>query len=219
MMHVIKTVLIDDHTLIRNGIRQMLQETKGIQVIGEAGTGLEGVQLVREVRPDVALLDFKLPDISGLEVTNKLLRIEPDLKILVLSSVNYDLFPFRLLEAGAQGYLTKNTSKEELVKAIKTVYNGQKIISPDIASRLALAKIDHHDQAAFSALTNHEMEVMMMVIRGTLVKDIASKLHLSPKTIHSYRSRIFKILKVKNNVGLTLMAVRHGIIALEEIEH
>ncbi len=213
---MIKTILIEDHSLVRAGIRQMLKEVKGIQVVGEAGTGNEGVQLVRDLHPHVVILDFKLPDISGLEVTNKLLRIDPDIKILIVSSAINNLFPFRLLEAGAQGYLTKDTSKEELVRAIKAVSVGQRVISPEIASRLALAKVDHKSDAAFHDLSDREMEVMMMVIRGVLVKDIADKLHLSPKTVHSYRSRIFEKLNVKNDVALTLLAIRHGVIGLEE---
>lgn len=213
---MIKIILIDDHALVRQGIRHMLQDAKEIQIIGEAGTGTEAVQLVREVHPNVVLLDFKLPDISGLEVTTRLLRIDPSLKILVVSSAINDLFPFRLLEAGAQGYLTKDASRDELIRGIKAVNNGLRVISPEVASRLALAKIDVKSNHSFHELTDREMEVMMMVIRGDLVKDIAERLFLSPKTVHSYRSRIFEKLHVENDVALTLLAIREGLITLEE---
>ncbi len=213
---MIKIVLIEDHLLVRAGIRQMLKEVKGMQVVGEAATGLEGVQVVKDLCPEVVILDFKLPDISGLEVTHKLLRIQPDIKILIVTSAINDLFPFRLLEAGVQGYLTKGSSRDELIKAVKTVALGQRVISPEIASRLALAKIDYKTNSSFNSLSDREMEVMLMVIRGVSVRNIARKLHLSGKTIHSYRSRIFEKLNVKNDVALTLMAVQHGIIELEE---
>lgn len=213
---MIKTILIDDHELVRTGIREMLLDAKGIQIVGEGSTGIEGINLIRDLHPNVAVLDFRLPDITGLEVTSKMLRIDPDLKILIVTSATNDIVPFRLLDAGAQGYLTKDATKEELIRAIKAVNAGQRIISPEIASRLALSKINFKTNAAFNALSDRELEVMMMVIKGALVKDIAEKLYLSPKTVHSYRSRIFEKLNVKNDVALTLLALRHNIISLDE---
>lgn len=213
---MIRVILIDDHALVRQGIRHMLQDVKEIQIIGEGGSGIEAVQLVRELRPQVVILDFKLPDISGLEVTTRLIRIDPNLKILIVTSAINDLFPFRLLEAGAQGYLTKDSSKEELIRAIRLIMSGQRFISPEVASRLALAKIDVKIKASFYQLSDREMEVMMMVIRGDFVKDIADRLFLSPKTVHSYRSRIFEKLQVENDVTLTLLAIREGLITLDE---
>lgn len=213
---MISIVLIDDHTIVRHGIRQLLQDVKGIQIIGEAANGNDGVQLVRERHPELVVLDYKLPDITGLEVTGRLLRIDPNLKILVVTSAVNNLFPFRILEAGAHGYLTKDCTKDELVKAIKAVAAGQHVISPEIASRLALAKIDNKNSNSFHELTDREMEVLMMVIRGVMVNDIAVRLFLSPKTVHSYRSRIFEKLSVENDVALTLLAIREGLITLEE---
>ncbi len=214
---MITVILIDDHTIVRSGIRQMLEDVKGIRVIGEAGTGNEAVQLVRELHPQIVVLDFKLPDITGLEVTNRLLRLDSHLKILVVSSAINDSFPFRILEAGAHGYLIKNASKEELVRAIKSVCAGKRVISPSIASRLALAKIDESKSSStFNELSDREMEILMMVIRGVMVNEIAGRLFLSPKTIHSYRSRLFEKLKVENNVALTLLAIREGLITIDE---
>lgn len=212
---MITIILVDDHALVRQGLRYLFQNTE-IQIIGESGSGIEAIQLVRSLRPDVVLLDFRLPDISGLEVTTRLLRLEPDAKILILSSAIHDLFPFRLLEAGAQGYLTKDATKDELVQGIKKVYSGQHIISPEVASRLALAKIDLKKDSFFQSLSHREMEVMMMIIRGDLIKDISDRLFLSPKTVHSYRSRIFEKMGVENDVELTLLAIRKGIISMEE---
>ena len=213
---MIKVVLIDDHFLVRAGFRQMIEAEQTIQVIGEAGTGAEGIQLVRASKPDAVVLDVKLPDISGLEVTHKLLSHDPHLKILIVSALTNDLFPFRLLEAGALGYLTKNASQEELVRAIKTISNNQRYISPEIAQQLALAKLAPNAPGDFSDLSDRETEVMFMVIRGIEVKEIAKKLHLSSKTVHSYRSRIFEKLHVKNDTALTLLAIKNGIVTIEE---
>ena len=167
--------------------------------------------MARELHPNVVLLDFKLPDITGLEVIARLLRIDPHIKIIMLSSAINDLFPLRSLDAGARGYLTKNATKEELVRAIYAVAAGQKVISPLIASRLALAKIDDKIPASYSSLGNKEFEVMMMTIRGVPIKEIADRLHINHKTIHSYRCRIFEKLQVNNDVDLTLLAIREGL--------
>jgi two-component system invasion response regulator UvrY len=216
---LIKIILIDDHVLVRAGMREMLQEVKGISVIGDTGTGSEGVEMVRRLDPDLIILDLKLPDQPGLEVTQKILKIKPDIKILVVSSIVNDLFLFRLLEAGAQGYLTKDAKKEELIQAIKAVYSGQRVISPQLAKRLALAKTDYKKDNIFADISEREMEVMMMLIQGIPVKEMAEKLNISHKTVHSYRSRIFEKLNVKSDLAVTLLAIHHGLITLEEVAH
>jgi two-component system, NarL family, invasion response regulator UvrY len=213
---LIKSILIDDHALVRSGIREMLQEVRGISVVGDAGTGREGLDLVRRFNPDLVILDLKLPDQTGLEVTQKILRSNPDTKILIVSSVTNDLFLFRLLEAGAHGYITKEAKQEELVQAIKSVCAGQRVLSPQLAKRLALAKTDYKKDNIFAGISDREMEVMMMVIRGVPVKEMAEKLNISHKTIHSYRSRIFEKLNVKSDLAVTLLAINHGLIVLEE---
>jgi len=215
---MIKIVLIDDHFLVRTGFRQILEAEKGMQVVGEAGTGVEGVQVVRATKPDVVVLDIKLPDISGLEVTHKLLTHEPYPKILIVSAMVSHTFPYRLLEAGALGYLTKNASHEELVRAIKSICNNQRYIGPEIAQQMALAKLDVAAAGDFSILSDRETEVMMMVARGFEVKQIAEKLHLSSKTVHSYRSRIFEKLNVRNDTALTLLAIKNNLVSAEEAE-
>jgi len=194
----------------------MLQEVKGITVVGDSGTGKEGIELVRRLSPDLVILDLKLPDQSGLEVTQKILRINPDIRILIVSSVVNDLSLFRLLEAGAQGYLTKETKAEELIQAIKSISAGQRVISPQLAKRLALAKVDYKKDNLFADISEREMEVMMMVIRGISVKEMAEKLSISHKTVHSYRSRIFEKLNVKSDLAVTLLAIHHGLIVLED---
>lgn len=212
---MIKIILVDDHELVRKGVGHILNNTNGMQVIAEVGNGTDAIKQVRALDPDIVLLDLKLPDISGLEVTEKLLRYNPDIKIIVLSAVKNDLYPFRLLEAGARGYLTKQCSPDELVSAVKTVHAGQRMISPAIAHQLAIAKIEGKSDSKFGKLSNKEMEVMSMVVRGEPVNDIANQLNLSPKTVNSYRYRIFDKLDIQNDVELTLLAIQHGMIDID----
>lgn len=212
---MIKILLIDDHVLVRAGIREMLQEIKGLAVMGEAGTAREGIELTRRLNPDLIILDLKLPDQNGLEVTQKILRSHSEVKILVVSSIVNDLFLFRLLEAGAHGYITKEAKQEEFIQAIKSVMEGKTVISPQLAKRLALAKTDYKKNNIFADISEREMEVMMMVIRGIPVKEMAQRLNISHKTIHSYRNRIFEKLNVKTDLAVTLLAIHHGLIVLE----
>lgn len=215
---IIKVVLVDDHSIVREALKQTISNEKDIRILGEARNGQEGIQLVQNTRPHVVILDFILPDMTGLDVTKKLIQWDPDIKILILTAAINDLVPFRLLEAGAHGFLTKDTSSEELIHAIRQLHSGQRMISPEIASRLALTKVDYKS-GAFEVLSEREYEVMMLVIAGRQVKEIASILKVDPKTIHSYRSRIFEKLNVKNDMALTLLAMRHGIVAASDVKN
>jgi two-component system, NarL family, invasion response regulator UvrY len=186
----------------------MSQELKCL----EARSGEEAVRIARENRPNVVLMDIKMPGIGGLEATRNLLRIDQDMKILVVTVCDDDLFPAKLLQAGASGYLTKGASMEEMVQAIRAVYSGQRYISPVIAQQLAFKHITDKEESPFNALSERELQVMLMITHGCKPQEISEKLHLSPKTINSYRYRIFEKLGVKNDVALTLLAMRHGLV-------
>jgi two-component system, NarL family, invasion response regulator UvrY len=213
---MIDVMLVDDHDLIRSGISKMLKEISGINVVSEACTGEEAVQLARKHHPNVVLMDIKMPGIGGLEATRKLLRINSDVKILIVTVCNNDLYPTRLMQAGAAGYITKGASMNEMVQAIRAAHAGQRYISPEIASGLALQHIADKKQSPFECLSERELQVMLMVTVGMEVSVIAEKLCLSSKTINSYRYNIFDKLGTKNDVELTLMAIRHGLIESEE---
>lgn len=214
--HTIDVLIVDDHDLVRAGIKHMLSDADGIRVIGEASTGEAAVRMTRELSPDVVLMDVKMPGIGGLEATRKLLRILPNIKVLVVTVCDDDLFPSRLLQAGAVGYLTKGASMDEMLQAIRTVHAGQRYISPEIAKLLALKHlVDDHD-SPFDALSERELQVMLMITEGMKVQDIAEKLCLSPKTVNSYRYRIFEKLDVKNDVELTHLAIRYNILDMAD---
>ena len=214
---MINVLLVDDHDLVRAGIKKILDDVSGIKVIGEAATGEEAVKIARKSHPNVVLMDVKMPGIGGFEATRKLVRIDPDIKVLVLTICDNDLYPARLLQAGAAGYITKGASMDEMVRAIRTIHAGQRYISAEIANRLAFRHVTDQEKSPFELLSERELQVMMMITRGTNVSFIAESLCLSAKTVNSYRYRIFIKLKVKNDVELTLLAIRYGIVDSEAV--
>src|SRR5579862_4925007 len=141
------------------GVKRILDDVSGFKVVGEAQTGEEAIQLARELSPNVVLMDIKMPGIGGLEATRKLLRFDPDIKILVLTVCSDDLFPSRLLQAGASGYITKGASMEEMVRAIRLINSGQRYISPEIASQLAIKHLTESTETPFELLSERELQV------------------------------------------------------------
>lgn len=215
---MINIVLVDDHDLVRSGIKRILDDVPGIKVVGEARSGEEAVKIARDAKPNVVLMDVKMPGIGGLEATRKLLRADPDVKIIIVTVYNNDVFPTRFIQAGALGYLTKGASMDEMIHAIRAVHSGQKYISPEIASQIALKSLTDSNKAPFDILSERELQVLMMITKGIKVGEISEKLHLSPKTVNSYRYRIFEKLSVKNDVELTHLALRYGLVDAENIE-
>ena len=159
-----------------------------------------------------------MPGIGGFEATRKLLRANRDLRVLIVTICNNDLYSSRLLQIGVAGYITKDASAEEMVKAIRSVHAGQRFISAKIASSLALRVLKENDDTPFENLSERELQVMLMITMGMKVPQIAEKLCLSPKTVNSYRYRIFEKLGVNNDVEMTLMAIRNGLVEAENIQ-
>lgn len=209
---MIKVLLVDDHDLVRAGIKHILSDVSGIKVIGEARSGEDAVRVARELEPEVVLMDIKMPGIGGLEATRKLIRANPDIKVLIVTVCDDDILPSRLLQAGAAGYLTKGADMDEMVRAIRAVHSGQRYISPQIAQQLAFKHLSDSGESPFDALSERELQVMLMIVNGQKVQNIAEKLHLSPKTVNSYRYRLFEKLNVKSDVELTHLAIRYGIL-------
>ena len=209
---MINVLVIDDLTLIRTGIKKLLSDVSGIKVVGEGASGEEAVKLSRELQPDVVLMDIKMPGIGGLEATRKLMRTCPETRVLGVTVCQDDLFVSRLLKCGAYGFLTKGASLQEMVRAIRVVHAGQRYLSPEIANQLALRHVSDDGQAPFELLSERELKVCLMIINGHKVQDVAEKLHLSPKTVNSYRYRIFDKLSIKNDVELTHLAIKHGLL-------
>ena len=214
---MIRVLIVDDHELVRLGISRLLGDVSGIEVIGEASSGEEAIDKVKRLSPDVVLMDVKMPGIGGLEATRRSLRVDPELKIIALSVYDDEPFPSKLMSAGAVGYLTKGTNLDEMVRAIKKVHSGQRYISSDIAQQLALKPFNSDASSPFEVLSSREMQITLMVISSIKVQDIAENLSLSPKTVNSYRYRIFEKLGVNGDVELTKLAIKHGLIDSESV--
>jgi two-component system invasion response regulator UvrY len=216
---MINVLTVDDHSLIRTAIRSLLKDVPGIKVVGEAATGEEAVLLAKQLSPDVVILDIDMPGIGGLGAIPKLLSHNPATKILILSVHEEEPYPTRLLEAGAYGYVTKGCEAEELIQAIQMVYAKQRYISPGVAQAMAAKRFVRDGETPFKLLSKREFQIMLMVIHGEKVKDIAEKLFLSTKTVNSYRYRIYQKLNVQSDVELTLLALRYGIIEDKKVIH
>ena len=209
---MINVMVADDHDLVRTGISRMLSDIADIDITGQAISGEEAVRLYRTLAPDVVLMDLRMPGIGGLEATRKICQIDPGARIIVVTSCMEDPFPSKLLEAGAYGYVTKSSNINEMVKAIRSVFSGQKYISPEIAQKLALRAIDPSANSPFSQLSHREMQIALMIVNCEKVQQISDKLCLSPKTVNSYRYRLFEKLSITSDVELTHLAIRHNLV-------
>ena len=196
----------------------MLDDIVGIKVVGQAENGEDALKLVRELDPDVVLMDAKMPGIGGLEATRKMLRQQPEIRVIAVTACGEEPFPSRFLQAGASGYLTKGAAMDEMVKAIRLVHSGQRYISPDVAQELALKPFRTESEVSpFDQLSEREMQIAMMIVNCQKVQEISDKLFLSPKTVNSYRYRLFEKLGINSDVELTLLAVRHGMLDVESL--
>lgn len=211
---MIRLLVVDDHELVRIGLRQILADYPTIQIAAEATDGESALRMNREFRPDVILLDVCLPGLSGFEVTTRLKQMSPKVGIIILTIHEQAPYPERLLESGASGYLTKGCPATELVQAIRTVARGGRHIGSSVAQRMALNILPGGRSSPFDDLSTREMEVMLMLAEGMKVADIADAMHLSPKTVATYKYRIYEKLNTRSDVDVTRMAMRYGIVAV-----
>lgn len=213
---MVDIVVVDDHDLVRMGLMRLLSDVDGIRVVAEGNSGEKAIELAKKHEPDVILMDVRMPGMDGIEATKKIQRLFPDIKIIAVTACGDDPFPTRLLQAGASGYLTKGASTDEMVKAIKTVMAGQKYLTPDIAQKLALSNLSGSDNP-FSELSDREMQIATMICSCKKVQEISDKLCLSPKTVNTYKYRVFEKLSVTSDVELTHMAIRYGLLEPQEM--
>ncbi len=206
---MINILLVDDQRLIRACIKRMLKGIKGIAVVGEAENGEEGVKLALKLSPHIVLMDLAMPGINGLDATQQLLSKDPDIKVLVVTGNEDDFSPTLLLQAGASGYITKNTGLEGLIHAIYAVHRGQRYISSDLAHDLVIKQLKGISSSPFNVLSGREQQIADMISQGIQVKAISEHLAISPKTVNSYRYRLFEKLNVENNVQLTHLATQY----------
>jgi two-component system invasion response regulator UvrY len=214
-----KILVVDDHDLVRMGIVRMLADIEGYQVVGDAKSGEEAVTKARTLLPDVVLMDVKMPGMGGLEATKKLLVVNPTLKIIAVTACDDDLYPTRLMQAGAVGYVTKGAEFSEITNAIDKVIRGDLYMSNSIAQQLALRNFsgNNSQESPFEKLSQRELQTAMLIANGQKVNDIANTFCVSPKTVNSYRYRIFEKLDINSDVELTLLAVKHNLLDPEAV--
>jgi two-component system invasion response regulator UvrY len=210
---MIRVLLVDDHELVRTGFRHILAESDEIEVVGEAESGEEALEKVKRYQPDLVLMDISMPGIGGIEATRKIKRLYPETQIIAVTIHNDAPFPAKLHDAGALGYMTKGCPAQELFEAIRIVAAGKPFISSDISKKLTLARLTGVDpETPFSALSSREMQVFLMITQGRKTQEISDSLCLSPKTVSTYRHRLFEKLNVNTDVDLAHLALRYGVI-------
>lgn len=211
-----KIVVADDHDLVRMGIVRMLADVPHFEVVGEARSGEEAVNLVRQLQPCVVLMDVKMPGIGGLEATRKVLQASPSTKVIAVTAIADDLYSDRILKAGASGYVTKDTGFHEILKAIDSVLRGHLYMSNDMAQQVALRSYTGGiERSPFDDLSERELQTAVMISNGVKVQKIADSFCISPKTVNSYRYRIFEKLDINSDVELALLAVKYKLLDIE----
>jgi DNA-binding NarL/FixJ family response regulator len=206
---VIRVLIVDDHAIVRQGLRRILEEVKGIRVGGECENGVEALKMMRGEKWDVVLLDISMPEKNGIDTLKLIMDGDKGAKVLILSMYQEDQYAVRLMKAGASGYLTKETAPKQLVEAIRTVFAGKKHISPNLAELLLQECGSDSKKSAHEKLSDREYQVLRLIGSGNKVSEIAETLSLSVKTVSTYRAHILEKMNLKNNAELTYYVVQN----------
>lgn len=206
----IRVFLLDDHALVRTGMRLMLSGETDIEVVGEADSGELALPMIRRLKPDVVLCDLHLPGISGLEVTERIVKGGYGSRVVVVSVLEDGPMPKRLIEAGASGYVGKGGDAVELLRAVRDVARGKRYLANGIAQHLALAGIGG-ESSPFDALSPRELEIAMLLVQGMRQEEIAKRLSLSAKTVNTHKSRLFEKLGIQDSIALARLSSQYGL--------
>jgi two-component system, NarL family, response regulator LiaR len=220
-MDKIKIVIADDHAIVREGTRTLLEKQDDMEIVGEAADGEEALQVIEETKPDVAILDISMPRLSGIEVTRRIKPRFPNLAVLILTAYDNDEYVFALLEAGAAGYLLKDVRGREIVEAVRSVYNGESVLHPSIArkviQRAIVGSAKPPEAKSEITLSEREKEVLKLAARGMTNKDIADTLCISIRTVQGHINGIFHKLGVGSRTEAIFQSVKRGWISFEDI--
>ncbi|MCD6205504.1 MAG: response regulator transcription factor [Candidatus Marinimicrobia bacterium] len=209
---MIRVLIADDHTIVREGLKQIFKETSDIIVTGEAANGSEVIEKIKYEKYDLVVLDISMPGRGGLDVLKYIKLHNPTLPVLVLSMYSEDQYAIRVLKAGASGYLTKESAAEKLISAVRRIYNGHKYVSLELAEKLADCLNSNYHKLSHEALSDREFQVLRLIGSGMTVGEIAEELSLSVKTISTNRARILEKMGMKNNAELICYAIRHNLV-------
>jgi DNA-binding NarL/FixJ family response regulator len=217
-MSKIRVLLADDHVLVRQGIRQFLEDAGDIEVVAEASDGAEAIRLIQEHQPEVAVLDIRMPQVSGVEATRRIKERFPEVRVLILTAYDDDPYVFALLQAGANGYVLKTGSADELVRAVRTVHEGQSALSPEVASKIVQQMTSGKPASAteqVEALTERELDVLRLAAHGKTNRAIGSELGISHRTVQGHLASIYGKLAVNSRTEAVTEALRRGWIVIE----
>jgi len=209
---MIKVIIVDDHSVVRKGLRQIIEETNDIVVADEASSGYELLERIREKNYDVVLLDISMPGKDGLDTLKEIKYFKPDIKVLMFTVYPEEQYAVRVLKAGAFGYINKESEPEEIIGAIRKVSQGRKYVSPELAELLAANIGSSSETAKHETLSDREFQVMCMIASGKTVREIAEELALSINTISTYRIRILEKMNMKSNAELTHYAIKNNLV-------
>ena len=214
-MVAIKVLVVDDHTMVRYGLRCLLEEQKDFTVVGEASNGLEAVECARELQPDIILMDLRMPELDGLEAMRRIRDQNPGIKVIVLTTYESDDYIFESIDAGAKGYLLKDAPREELFGALRAVHRGESHIDANVTTRVLnrLAQLSHQ-VAGSDVPSERELEVLRLMAMGATNKEIAATLAISPGTARTHVAHLLKKLDSKDRTQAVTKALRKGIISL-----
>ncbi len=216
----IKLLLVDDHAVVRSGLRMLLEAQTDLLIVGEAETGLEAIEQVKRLQPAVVLMDVQMPDLNGIEATRRIKTSTPQVNILALTMYEDDQYFFEMLKAGASGYVPKRAAPDELIRAIRIVSRGEVFLYPSLATRLVQNYVEEVKTGArpdaTAVLTPREEEVLVLIAGGYANAEIAEKLVISAKTVDRHRENIMSKLNLHNRVDLVKYAIRMGLIELDE---
>ena len=214
-MEPIRVLIVDDHTLVRDGLQGMLTTQKDFTVVGEAENGLEAIERARELQPDIVLMDLRMPELDGVEAMRRIRAEDPQIKVIVLTTYDSDEYVFQAIEAGAKGYLLKDASREELFQAVRATYRGQSPFHSGVIARVLqrFAQLSHHT-AATDVISEREMEVLWLMARGATNKEIAASLSISEGTARTHVSNILQKLGTNHRTEAVTKALEKGIIKL-----
>lgn len=214
----IRVLLADDHVLVRQGIRQFLEEAGDIEVVAEADDGAEAIRLIEEHRPEVAILDIRMPEVTGVEATRRIKSHFPEVRVLILTAYDDDPYVFALLQAGADGYVLKTASADELVRAVRTVHEGQSALSPEITGKVVRQMTGGRPSGAaeqVESLTERELDVLRLAAQGKTNRAIGSELGISHRTVQGHLASVYGKLDVNSRTEAVTEALRRGWIVVE----
>jgi two-component system, NarL family, response regulator NreC len=217
MGETVKILLVDDHTIVRQGLRALLESQEGFQVVGEADNGRDAVKKAQELQPDVVIMDIAMPILNGLEATRQIKKIMPDVKIVALTMYNDEEYVFQILKSGASGYLIKETAANELITAINSVKGGNPFFSPLISRKImeSYLREDSEKKAEGDKLTNREKEVLQLIAEGYTNNEIGKLMGISVKTVETHRAHIMSKLDIHDVAGLIKYAIKKGLVVLD----